>query len=242
MKINNETKIGIFVVVVGFILFMLTWKAGNFRFSQQSYTITVTFKNIDGVALNSPVMLNGFEVGRVRDIHVVYGEAPHVELTLWLKGDTRIPRGTTALVKNMGFMGEKYIGLIMNSTDAGYLKPYDVIAGKEPASFENILQEGEKIAVNIRSISEQLDERLKVNSAAIDDIVASFRATLKNVATVSSNINERIDVNKRLVDEMIGHLTISSRNLEEMSCDLKENPWKLLYKPKNSCPLGRYAP
>ena len=239
MKINNETKVGILVVTVLATLFVLTWKAGNFRFAQSSYQMVVTFKNIDGVALNSPVMLNGFEVGRVVHIQVAYGDNPHVQITLWLKGETKIPRGTKAWVKNMGFMGEKYIGLVMSGNAQGYLKPGEVIAGEEPSSLENIMQEGEKIAVNIKEITQQMNDRLKVNSAGIDDVVSNMRTTMKNIASISANVNERLEANKGTVDEAVGHLNASSRNLEELSCDLKANPWKLLYKPKKECPVTK---
>ena len=74
MKINNETKIGVLVVFVLVGLAALTWEAGDFDFSPDGYEMKVHFLNIDGVALNSPVMLNGFEVGRVTDIKILYEE------------------------------------------------------------------------------------------------------------------------------------------------------------------------
>jgi len=235
MKISNEAKVGILITIVLAILFGLTWKSGNYRVSQKSYMITVVFKNVDGVELNSPVMLNGFEIGRVRKLEVAYGDDPHVQLTLWLKGEIKIPKGSKAMVKNMGFMGEKYIGLIMPSGNQGYLAPGETIVGENPASFENIMQEGEAIAKNVKEISQQLNERLRINSAAFDDVVGNMRITMKNVASLSTTINERFDVNKLAVDEMVGNLNSTTRNLEEMSCDLKANPWKLLYKPKKEC-------
>lgn len=233
MRINNETKVGILIAVVLSMLAVLTVRAGDFHFKERGYDIKVHFVNVDGIELNSPVTLNGLEIGRVKDIHIVYGRVPKVELTLWIKQDIKIFKGVEAHVKNLGFMGEKYIGLVMTSeAGGGHLAPGEVITGTEQASFEKILKQGENIAANIEGISANLNERLKVNAQAVDDVLADMRATMKNVHTISDNINERFAANQHLVDEMLGHANSTTKNLEELSYDLKENPWKLLYKPK----------
>lgn len=232
MKINNETKIGILVVMTLLMLGWLTWKAGNYDFTVKGYELKVRFSDIDGVELNSPVTLNGLEVGRVKDIHILYGEETKIELSLWLKGHARIREGVVARVKNMGFMGEKYVGLSTPEGKGAFLSPGAVIIGQEPTNFEDILAQGEDIAKNIKEISEQLNERLRVNSEAIDEVVQNVRVSTKNIASISDNVNERLENNKVMLDEIVLNLNAASQNLEEMSFDLKENPWKLLYKPK----------
>lgn len=229
---NNETKIGILVVLVVAALIGITVQAGNFHLAQAGYTIKVRFQNIDGVELNSPVMLNGLEVGRVTDIQISYGDTPKVELTLWIKDGVKMTSGLKAFVKNMGFMGEKYVALMMGEGAQGVLAPGTVIDGQEPASFENVLREGEDIAMNIKDITANVNERLRVNSQAIDAAMSDMSKTMGHLEAISANIEERLAVNSSLFDEMAAHVNSSSKNLELMSYDLKENPWKLLYRPK----------
>jgi len=234
MRINNEAKIGIFVVGILIILAVGTWKTGNYEFIPRGYELNVRFQDIDGVELNAPVTLNGLEVGRVKDINILYGDATRVEITLWMKEEARVHEGAKAYVKNMGFLGEKYVALTTGEDGKPFLHSGAVIIGEEPADFQNILAEGEDIAANIKEISQQINERLKVNSEAIDDIIANMRTTMTNVNSISDNINNRLEVNDELIDDTIAHLNLTSQNLEEMSYDLKENPWKLLYKPKRT--------
>jgi len=73
---------------------------------------------------------------------------------------------------------------------------------------------------------------LEVNKKQIDDIVKNLNSSLANVSSISGNIDERLKLNSTKVDEIIANLNKVSVNLEEMSFDLKQNPWKLLYKPK----------
>jgi phospholipid/cholesterol/gamma-HCH transport system substrate-binding protein len=237
MRINNETKIGIFVVIVLLILAVSTWKTGDYQFAPKGYELKIQFKDIDGVELNAPVTLNGLEVGRVKDINILYGEATRVEIILWMKEEAKVHEGAKAYVKNMGFLGEKYVAVTTGDDGTPFLKSGTVIIGEEPADFQSILADGEVIAANIKEISQAVNERLKVNSAAIDSIIADMRTSMTHITSISSNIDKRFQVNDHLVDDAISNLNLTSKNLEEMSCDLKQNPWKLLYKPKTRpCP------
>ncbi|MFA5060577.1 MAG: MlaD family protein [Candidatus Omnitrophota bacterium] len=49
---------------------------------------------------------------------------------------------------------------------------------------------------------------------------------------IAKNLNERLTVNRQALDDIVANLNLASKNLEELSGDLKVNPWKLLYKPK----------
>ena len=232
MKLTNEAKIGILVAAVLVILGILTWKAGNFDFNPQGYQVKVHFKNIDGIEKNAPVTLNGLEVGRVQDIQILYGAETFVELTLWLKQEAKLHQGAKAFVKNMGFLGEKYVGLTTGDDQTAFLTADTVIEGQEPTNFDKIMADGEVIAGNLKSISGQIDQRLKVNSENIDAIMVDLRSTMKNLSSISTNVNERLAVNSQQIDDMIMHFNSASKNLEELSLDLRENPWKLMYKPR----------
>lgn len=232
MKITNEVKIGIFVVMVLVGLGIITWKTVGYDFVPQGYKLKAVFKDIDGVELNAPVTLNGLEVGRVESLRILYGDATRVELTLWINAEAKLHEGARAYVKNMGFLGEKYVALTSGQDGTPFMVSDSVIQGENPVDFQEILSKGNDIATNVKAITAQVEERLRVNSEAIDRIMADMRTTMNNMAFISGNVKERLDVNDQVIDETMANLNRSSKNLEEMSFDLKANPWKLLYKPK----------
>jgi phospholipid/cholesterol/gamma-HCH transport system substrate-binding protein len=235
MNLTNETKIGIFVTGVIVMLLVITWKASNFKgIALGGYEIKAQFQNIEGVETNAPVRLNGLEVGRVKSIDILYMDVPKVELVLWIRDGVKIPAGAKVFVKNMGFMGEKYIGLYADSMGNGYLSKGQMILGEEPATLEAMLADGKEIAANLKGISNKINERLQVNSENIDSIFADLKVTMKNMSGITTNLNERLTVNKHLIDETMVNVNTLSKNFEEMSYDLKMNPWKLLYKPKRA--------
>jgi len=233
MKISNEVKVGLMVVAAIVFLVFLTIKAGNFRFFQDGYTVKVYFKNIDGIDLNSPVMFNGFEIGIVKDIAIrETKDRTLIEVTLWIRDGIRLHKGIKAFVKNLGFMGEKYIGLISSEKDSGYLKSGDVIIGEDPPDFEGLLRDGKQIAVQLREITENINKRLKNNSKAIDEILANINDTTRNISLITDNIENRLRINKDNVDDILENLNAATHNLEEMTYDLKLHPWKLLHRGK----------
>ncbi len=230
---NNPTKIGIMVTIVLCILAILTIKTGRFNFSQEGYEVKVLFDNINGVNLSSPVMFNGYEMGVVKDIVIAEKDnAIKMELTLWLQEKARLREGSKALVKNLGLMGEKYISLTSGEKGAAYLDPGSIIMGNEPPDLEALLSDGQKIANDLKQIVHEVNEHLKTNSTAIDDILINISAATNNIASITANVDERLKVSQHDIDDIMKNFRDVSVNLEEMSNDLKINPWKLLYRSK----------
>lgn len=234
MKLSNEAKIGMMVTVAVILLVILTVKTGNFHLSNKGYAVRVHFQNIDGVSTNSPVMFNGFEVGRVKDILIKdEPDGVKMELVVWLNEGVRVHEGAAAYVKNMGFLGEKYVGLTAGEATKGYLKENDLIVGNEPADLDRILADGQTIASEIKTIATAVSEKLKKNDQAIDRIFSNLDTTMANVSSITGNVNERLAVNKNNIDETLLNVKSTSVNLDLMTYDLMMNPWKILFRSKD---------
>lgn len=225
MKLSNEAKIGIFVSVVLVMLFVLTIKSGDFHFGNKGYTVKAQFKSIDGVDINAPVMHNGFEVGRVVDVKMLNdNDKTIVELTLFLEEGTKIRSGAKAYIKNMGFMGEKYVAIVSGG-EKNFLAANNLVIGQEPADLDKMLAEAQEIAVGING-------HLKENKEAIDRIIANLDASMVSVKSITANVDERLTVNKGNIDETLASLKSASKNLDQLTYDLKQHPWKIMYRSK----------
>jgi len=258
MKINNEIKIGIMVCIVLMMLAVITIKTGEISFSKKGYEIKVLFENIDGVDVNAPVMLNGFEKGFVKDINISDdGEQVMMELTVWLEEQAKLREGAEGYVKNMGFMGEKYVGLTSGKSGGAYLQEGAVIVGEKAGDIDKLLSDGQEIAANIKEISININERLKKNQENIDNIITNLNTSMKKIVSITDNLDERLDKNRDNIDEIFANLRTTTENLDErlkvnkenidkifvnlesasvnldqFTYDLKQNPWKLMYRPK----------
>jgi len=233
MKINNETKIGFMVSAVIVLLAVLTIKTGKFNLSTKGNAFKAHFKNVDGVNLNSPVMFNGFEVGIVEGIEIKESDGDvRMELLLWVNENAKLREGSKAYIKNLGFMGEKYVGLTSGEKGDASLAPGSVIIGQEPPDFERILAEGQEISKRLKSISQNIDERLETNKEFLDETLSNLNVAMRDLASIIHNADERLKTNETKIDDTITNLHDLSVNLEELSYDLKLNPWKIMYRGK----------
>ncbi len=227
MKLTNEVKVGMMVFMVILFLMVLTVKAGNFHFGKKGYEVKIQFKRIDGIALNAPVMLNGFEVGLVKKINILdLPDGAALELETWINEGVKLREGTQARVKNMGFMGEKYVSL-SSGNGAGFLKAQSTIVGHEPGDLDQLLEDGQGIALQLKEVSQNINERLKVNQDHIDH-------TFAQVDSITHSLDERLSTNKENIDELIASLRNTAVNLDQMTYDLKLHPWKLMYRTKET--------
>jgi len=241
MKINNETKIGIMVTGILLILVTLTIKTEKFNVAKDGYRVRVHFQDIDGVNLNSPVMFNGFEVGIVEDVIIRDdSDGTKMELVLWLENRAKLRKGSKAYVKNLGFMGEKYVGLTSGDNDNPYLDENALIIGQAPADFGQLVSDGQEIASQLKEISQNINERLSINKEHIDNVIANADLTLKNMSSVTDRIDQGFRSNESNINDIAdnlnrtsANLTIMTSNLEELTFDLKMHPWKILHRTKD---------
>ncbi|MBF0489308.1 MAG: MCE family protein [Candidatus Omnitrophica bacterium] len=206
MKLNNETKVGLMIVSSLVILLGITIKAGNFNLKKDGYRINTVFTDIDGIKLNSPVMFNGLEVGRVESINIQEeANQTRMVLTLWIGSKIHLHEGTKVFIKNLGFMGEKYIALVALDSRLPLLNNGAMIQGQSPVDFNQILSSGQELMGHLNGITTNVEERLKKNQKNIDEMMTNFNTTSRNIKNTTANLNE-------------------------MSADLKGHPWKLFFK------------
>lgn len=211
-KKTNDFMIGLVVILSLAALLALTYKVSKFSFVKAGYELKVAFINSSGIEENAPVRLSGVEVGKVKNIQLVYGTGgTHVLLTLWLDADALVRKDSEAFVTSLGIMGEKYAELTAGSVGSPFLEPNSTIVGREPFDTAKFVEKGEQIADNLEQ--------------AIVDI-----------SKLTAGVNEVIIVHREDLDKMLKNLVKTSENIKAFSEDVKWHPWKLIRKSKSQKP------
>jgi phospholipid/cholesterol/gamma-HCH transport system substrate-binding protein len=120
--------VGVFVAIGIASLFMLAMKVSNISsfVETKGYDIKMTFSNIGGLKVQSPVTMAGVVIGRVTRISFnskIYEAV--VTATIDNKYNN-LPEDTSASIYTSGLLGEQYIGLEAGGSDT-YLKAGDTI-------------------------------------------------------------------------------------------------------------------
>jgi len=207
-KMSNEIKTGLLIILSLVILAGFTLAVGNFTGIEKTYELKTFFNLINGLEKHAPVRLRGVEVGEVKDVEILYkGDETKILLTLLLKEKARVREGTKAYVSMLGLMGEKYIELTDGPAGAAFLRPNSIIEGEDPATMEELIDMGRKVA-------EQAD------------------TALADIRSLTKHLDELVVENRGNIDSMIDRFNQTATNFEEFSDDIKRHPWKLLMKGK----------
>lgn len=95
-KLNKEFVIGLSVIVAILILiFGIDYLKGINLLSPANF-YEVYYDNISGLTVSSPVSINGYKVGQVRQIDIDYAKPGKVKVTMALDKQLQLPEGTVA--------------------------------------------------------------------------------------------------------------------------------------------------
>jgi len=231
-KAKIEARVGIFVFVGLIILVYFVIHIGDLKLLASGYNLKVYFGFANGIKINAPVRVAGVDAGEVRDIKVFFDpglEKTRVEVSFWVKNDTKIPKDSQVMINTLGILGEKYLEILPGSDYSNLFKDGDILPGEDPVSMEEIGNLGRRIAL-------KLEEGIGSLNGLLGDkeLKDSLRGTIANLNEMSEKINITLDkINKG--EGTVGGFIHSDniyQNLEALSADLKANPWKLLYRPK----------
>lgn len=230
-RMNFELKVGIFIFIGIVILSVIIFSIGNFYSVKRGYNLDVVFSFANGIGIGAPVRYSGVQVGEVQEINVYFDEKenkPLVKLTVWVSQNTWINENAKASINTLGLLGEKYLEISPGTRDTRLLQKGDTLRGYDPVSTEELARSTKDLIEKIAVLTES------VNKIAGDE---SFRLSLKNtvnnIEALSGDLRDFLSYAKQ-GKGTLGRLMSDDalyRHVDEMILDIKEHPWKLLFKP-----------
>jgi len=231
---NLEFKVGLFMLIslVGLIMFIFS--VSDSSVLDKGKSIRVVFGFANGLKKNAPVRIAGVDEGTVKSISLFFDRDDRkikVKVDLWVKKETKIPIDSIVTVNQLGMMGEKYIEIFPGTDTQNFFKEGQVYRGKDPIAQSAISE-------RVLEVSDQLENAISgINRLVSDERnIESFGNTLENLSLLTGSLDD-ILYNVSEGKGTIGKFLYDDRfyeDLEGMAADLKENPWKLLYRPKQS--------
>jgi phospholipid/cholesterol/gamma-HCH transport system substrate-binding protein len=121
------------------VLLWMTFAVGKYEFGEKrGYTLVAVFDSVAGLDAKAAARMAGVKIGTVEKVGL---EDSRAKVTIRIYPEVKIQRGTKAMVKTLGLLGEKYVELVPPE-----------ISAKEAAAPEGsrYLQEGERIRSRFR--------------------------------------------------------------------------------------------
>ncbi len=191
MNVQRLTKIGI-VVTASIIIFIwgLNFLKGK-NFFRKETMLFALYNQVDGLSISSPVTINGFQVGQVRDIQVSENNTSNIVVKMAIEGKYNIHRDCMAMIYSADIMGTKAIKLILGTTNLVHESGDTLLVGVEgdlkdqvsaqmlPLKYkaENLMLSVDSVITVIRYI---FNKNTQINLAKSFESIKTTIATLEH--------------------------------------------------------------
>lgn len=216
MKISNETKVGALTAISIALLFIgYSFLKGNDVFSSEK-TYYTEYNNVDGLSTSKPVMVNGYQIGRVSKLELQENGTIRTEFKI--KKDYSIPSNTVARIVSADLLGSKAIVFDLgNSTTMA--RDGDPLLSDIQA---NLMEKVEPLQYKVENLVEKLDSVLSaVNTALDDEFQRDFKSSLQSISISLSNMEKITQDVEGLVGSERMRLSNIMMNLESITNNFK---------------------
>ena len=214
-RYSRELIIGVSVLIALLVLFFgIDYLKGINVFKAANYYY-VSYTNVNGLTVSSPVTINGFKVGQVRDINYEYDNPGHVLVELSLDKKLKVPSGSKAIIKS-DLLGTASVELQFSTSADSHDVGDKLIGEAMPSMLDNVASE---LMPTVSSIFPKVDSLL-TSVKRLDKITANLEATTVNLNRTLATMPKVMTT----VDGVALNLDTITANLALVSQELKEMP------------------
>lgn len=222
MKISNETKVGILAAIaIAIFIVGYNFLKGNDIFSSEN-EFYAKYDKVDGLAVSKPVLVNGYQVGRVSALTLQ--ENGQILVQFKIDPKYEIPTNTVARLESTDLLGSKAVVFDLGSS-LKYALDGDTLNANVQA---NLLDKVEPVQKKAQVIIAKLDSLLtSVNTILnpefqknINRSFASIARTLETLESTSKTVDGSVSIQAKRIDVILA-------NAESISTNLKNNNEKI---------------
>jgi phospholipid/cholesterol/gamma-HCH transport system substrate-binding protein len=222
VKIKNETRVGILAALsITLLIIGYNFLKGNAIFSRET-VLYAKYTQVDGLAVSKPVLINGFQIGRVDNLELKPDGS--IIATLKIKKEYKIPKNTIARLESTDLLGGKAIVMVLgNSTEyaeEGFILNSNVEKGIME-SVQPVQKKAELIIGKMDSILTSVNAILNPNfQKNVEKSFTSISSTLASLESTSKKVDN-------LVGSESAKLSNILSNVEAISVNFKNNSTKI---------------
>ena len=159
------------------------------------------------MTVSSPVFVEGFKVGLVREIVYDYDAVDKISIDISLEDHMKINKGSYITIVN-SFLGGGELHIHLNKYVDDYLKPGDTIEGRMESDMMQSVQE--KILPQVELLLPKIDSILGglqtlVNHPALAQSLNNIETTTNSLAVSSRQLNQMLSKDAGHYERSEGH-------------------------------------
>ncbi len=218
MKVSNETKIGALTAIAIVVLILgYNFLRGNDILSREQRFYAI-YGHVDGLNISKPVLVNGFQIGRVSDMKLQPSGKTLVEFKI--NKDYLIPENSVARLMSTDLLGNKAIEFELGNSKVN-AESKDTLRSNVERSLAESVQPVQKKA---EAIITKMDSLLtSVNTILNPSFQKNIDRSFKSVASTLETIDRTTKKVDGLVGSESGRIGKILANFESISSNLRNN-------------------
>lgn len=222
MKIKNETKVGVLAAfAIALLIIGYNFLKGNSIFSNET-VLYARYSHVDGLGVSKPVLINGFQIGRVDELTLQPNGT--IIAALKINGKYDIPKNTIARLESTDLLGGKAIVMDLGS-DREYAKDGDTLNANVEKDLMEAVQpvqkKAEQIIVKMDSILTSVNSILNPNfQKNVDKSFTSIASTLGSLEATSKKVDALVGSESTKLSSILS-------NVETITANFKNNGAKI---------------
>jgi phospholipid/cholesterol/gamma-HCH transport system substrate-binding protein len=222
VKIANETKVGILAAFsIAMLIIGYNFLKGNAIFSSET-VLYARYSHVDGLGVSKPVLINGYQIGRVDKLTLQSDGT--IIATLKIKGKYEIPKNSVAKLESIDLLGGKAIVMALGTGNV-YAKDGDTLNANVAKGLLETVQpvqkKAELIIAKMDSILTSVNSILNPNfQKNVDKSFNSIASTLASLEATSKKVDNLVGSEGSRISSILA-------NVEAISANLKNNNEKI---------------
>ncbi len=239
-SINNQIKVGAFVLIIAIITGYLIITFGGEGLGRDYKEYVVYFNDVEGLTKGADVQVKGVKAGRVKDV-LIDEKTGKVKVILGINEDIPIYKNAKVYIKTLGLMGDKFVYIDPGSPSYGKKEDNNLGEGIKYAGIGDTINNVNEaitkgdlkdLIVSIRLLAKHIDalvqenrENIRQTTENLKVITGSLRESIPRIVDkidrIATNLEQITGENKEDIRQLIA-------NLKDVSAELKKKTPKLL--------------
>lgn len=222
MKIKNETKVGILAAfAIALLIIGYNFLKGNSIFSNET-TLFAKYTRVDGLTVSKPILINGYQIGRVAKLELQQDGS--IIATLSVNSKYEIPENSIARLEGTDLLGSKAIVMSLGNSKKMAEDGYTLNANVEKGLMEQVQpvqKKAELIIGKMDSILSSVNSILNPNfQKNVDKSFNSIAGTLASLETTSKKVDGLVGSESARIEAIF-------KNVEGITANLNNNNQKI---------------
>lgn len=222
MKISNETKVGVLAsIAIATLIMGYSFLKGNDLFSDEN-EFYAKYDRVDGLATSKPVLINGYQIGRVSSLKLL--PSGKILVQFKINPNYSIPKNTIARIESTDLLGSKAVVFELGDGN-NFAESGDTLNSHVQT---DLMDQVEPVQKKAEQIIARMDSVLtSVNNTLNPEFQRNFDRSFVSIARTLETLEKTTKTVDGLVNDQSSKISSIMTNFESISTNFKNNNVKI---------------